>query len=98
LPKIRDHRNLTFLRSEIKLESYVATQDSHPGDSVQCTVLLMIAKLGGGATETLGGGGVGASCVVYIAELLRDSLARETMMQWRYKSPILLAFERFKPA
>ena len=31
------------------------------------------------------------------AQLLRDSLARETTMQWRNKSPILLAFERFKP-
>jgi len=38
-----------------------------------------------------------AQCI--IAELLRDRLARETTytMQWRNKSPILLAFERFKP-
>jgi len=32
-----------------------------------------------------------------LVELLRNSLARETTMQWRNKSPILLAFERFKP-
>jgi len=53
----------------------------------------MIAKWGGGATETWGGG-FGASRA---AELLRDSLAGETMMQWRNKNSILLAFERFKP-
>jgi len=50
----------------------------------------MIAKLGGGATEN--GGALEPA-----AQLLHDSLARETTMQWRNKSPILLAFERFKP-
>ena len=51
----------------------------------------MIAKWGGGGALEL------LNCAVYIAELLRNSLARETMMQWGDKSPILLAFERFKP-
>jgi len=36
--------NLTCLESR----SYVATQDSHPGGSVQCTILLAIAKWGEG--------------------------------------------------
>jgi len=56
---------------------------------VQCTVFLMMAKLGGGATETgrpERGGGVGARCAVYMAELLRDSLVYETTMQWRNKA------------
>ena len=52
---------------------------------MQCTVLLMIAKWGEGLQKLLGGG-VGASGAVYIAELLRDSLARETTMQWRNKT------------
>jgi len=46
--------NLSCLRSEIKLYSSVATQDSHPGSSMQCTVLLAIARWGEGATETVG--------------------------------------------
>ena len=46
--------NLSCLRSEIKLYSSVAMQDSHPGSSVQCTVLLAIARWGEGATETVG--------------------------------------------
>jgi len=35
-------------------------------------------KVGGGAAETAGGPLELASCTVYIAELLRNSLARET--------------------
>jgi len=46
-------------------------QDWHPGSSVQCTVLLMIAKWGEGLQKLLGG--VGASCTVYIVELARQS-------------------------
>ena len=52
--KSRITENLSCLRSEIKLYSSVARQDSHPGSSVQCTVLLAIARWEEGATETAG--------------------------------------------
>ena len=55
-------------------------------------------EVGGRGYRNFGGWVGWALCAVYIlVELLRDSLARETTMQWRNKSPILLAFERFKP-
>jgi len=47
--------------------------------------------------RNLGGGTVGASCAVYVAEVLPDSLACETTMQWRNQNSILLAIEHFKP-
>ena len=46
---------LTCLRSEIKLQSSVAAQDSHPGHSVQCAVHLTIAWWKRRATEIVWG-------------------------------------------
>ena len=51
-------------------------------------------KVGGGAAETAGGPLELASCTVYIAELLHNSLARETTEN---KNPILLTCKGFKP-
>ena len=78
LPKIQDHRNLTCLKSDdqaLKFSRYAGLAFwqfcSMQRSSHNC-------KLGGGAAETAGGQLELASSTVYIAELLRNSLARET--------------------